>query len=413
VTTVEVAAPPTLGRWTRIVGGLSMNLALGTLYAWSVFVAPLESQFGWKRTETSLAFTIAVVTFAASFIVAGRLQDRFGPFWISMAGALLVSLGFFMCAETHSLAWLYGWFGVVVGLGNGFGYATPIPVMAKWFPDHRGLAVGTAVAGYGGGSALFGPLCSSYLIPTYGLPTTFRVLGLVFLVMTLIGAILLRNPPAGYRPPGWKGPGESGVAAAPARQDGPGVLLRSPSFYLMWVAYALGTSAGLMVINQLKPFASAKGLSEAAASIAFFIGAAGNATGRLGTGWLSDSFGRLNVLRLMIGVSMVAMLVLDSAASTVLGLYALIFVVYACYGAQMSVNATATADFWGTKHAGINYGLLFTAFGVAGVLGPQVGSWLYVRYGDYRAAFFAAAGLAAVALVCELLARRPAERGTD
>ena len=147
-----------INRWWRVVGGLSMNLALGTLYAWSIFVAPLEKEFGWKRAQTSAVFGIAVVVFALSFIVAGRLQDKFGPFWISLTGGVLVSLGFFLCAYTHSLNYLYVCFGVIGGLGNGFGYATPIPVMAKWFPDKRGLAVGLAVAGYGGGSAIFGPL---------------------------------------------------------------------------------------------------------------------------------------------------------------------------------------------------------------------------------------------------------------
>src|ERR1700722_18609014 len=134
-----LTAPRTINRWWRVVGALSMNMALGSLYAWSVFVAPLESRFGWKRTETSMAFTIAVVCFSLAFILAGRLQDRFGPFRVSVVGGLLASLGFFMCSYTDNLSWLYVWFGVVVGLGNGFGYATPIPVMANWFPDHRVL----------------------------------------------------------------------------------------------------------------------------------------------------------------------------------------------------------------------------------------------------------------------------------
>ena len=202
-TTPSVPRESSINRWWRVVGGLSMNLALGTLYAWSVFVAPLEKQFGWKRTQTSMAFTIAVVAFALAFIVAGRLQDRFGPFWVSLAGGLLVSLGFFMSAGVHSLNDLYFWFGVVAGIGIGFGYTTPIAVMSKWFPDHRGLAVGLAVAGFGGGSAIFGPLCKSYLIPHYGLAATFRILSGIFLVMTTIGAFLLQNPPPGYAPEGW------------------------------------------------------------------------------------------------------------------------------------------------------------------------------------------------------------------
>src|SRR5260221_1640973 len=180
-----------------------MNLALGTLYGWSVFVAPLEQQFGWKRADTSMVFTIAVVVFALSFVVAGRIQDKIGPLYCSLAGGILVSLGFFLCAYTTSLTYLFICFGVIGGLGNGFGYATPIPVMAKWFPDKRGLAVGLAVGGYGAGSAIFGPLSSKVLIPDYGWRETFMILGAIFFVMTMIGAFLLKNPPAGYRPAGW------------------------------------------------------------------------------------------------------------------------------------------------------------------------------------------------------------------
>jgi OFA family oxalate/formate antiporter-like MFS transporter len=388
-----------------------MNLALGTLYAWSVFVAPLEQRFGWKRTETSMVFTVAVAVFALAFILAGRLQDKFGPFWVSITSGLLVSLGFLMCAETRSLNWLYFWFGLVVGFGIGFGYATPIPVMAKWFPDHRGLAVGLAVAGFGGGSALFGPLCSSYLIPHYGLATTFRILGGIFLVMTMVGAFLLRNPPPGYVPEGWTplAPETSGAAATPYEFT-PGEVLRTPTFYLMWVAYALGGSSGLMVISQLVPFALDEGIPSGAASAALFIGAAGNVAGRTFSGWMSDAFGRLNVLRLMIGLSVVAMPLLYAFAEPghVAGFFAMVFVVYWCFGTQLSVNASTAVDFWGTKNAGVNYGLLYTAYGVAGIIGPRIGSSLFVQHGHYGWAFAIAAVLAAVAMVCELLARRPA-----
>ena len=326
---------------------------------------------------------------------------------MSVTGGVLVSLGFFMCAETQSLNWLYFWFGIVVGLGNGFGYATPIPVMAKWFPDHRGLAVGLAVAGYGGGSAIFGPLCANYLIPTYGLAVTFRILGGIFLVMTMIGAFLLRNPPAGYRPEGWTPAASTAKAKASPYEFSPGEAIRTPTFSLMWVAFALGASSGLMVISQLVPFAKEKGIAPAAASAALLVGAAGSVAGRTLSGWMSDALGRLNVLRLMIGVSVVAMPLLYAAAGTVAGLYAAVFVVYWCFGTQLSVNASTTSDFWGTKNAGINYGLMYTAYGVAGVIGPRIGSWVFDEFHSYRIAFDVAAGLAAVALVCELVARKP------
>lgn len=391
-----------MSRWWRVAGGLSMNLALGTLYGWSVFVAPLESRFGWRRADTSMVFTIAVIVFALSFVVAGRIQDKFGPLVCSLTGGILVSLGFYLCSYTTSLGYLYFCFGVIGGLGNGFGYATPIPVMAKWFPDKRGLAVGLAVGGYGAGSAIFGPLAQLKLIPAYGLPATFQILGATFFVMTMVGAALLRNPPAGYKPEG-RSPAAAAKRAAASREFTPGEMLRTRRFYLMWVGYALGCSAGLMVISQLVPFAKSVGVAAAALStMTLVVGAFGNASGRILSAWMSDRLGRINVLRVMIGISMIAMPALYAVGSNVALLYVAVFVVYWCYGTQLSVNGAAAADFWGTKNAGINYGFLFTAWGVAGIIGPRIGGVLYDRYHNYQAAFYTAAVLAGVALVCKL-----------
>ncbi len=401
------AAYSGISRWWRVIGGLSMNIALGTLYAWSVFVAPLEKEFHWTRAETSNVFGIAVVSFALTFIVAGRLQDKYGPFWISLIGGVLVSLGFFLCSYTHSLNYLYVCFGVIGGIGNGFGYSTPIPVMAKWFPDKRGLAVGLAVGGYGAGSALFGPLCNLKLIPAYGVHTTFQILGGIFLVMTVFGAFLMKNPPAGYRPAGWT-PGTA-KAAASTYDFTPSEVLRTPAFYLMWIAYALGCLAGLMVISQLVPFAKSVGIPSAAlATMGLVVGAIGNASGRILSGWMSDALGRLNVLRLMIAISMIAMPILYKVGGNVTLLYGAVFVVYWCYGTQLSVNGAAAADFWGTKNAGMNYGMLFTAWGFAGYFGSKIGGTMYDKYHNYQMAFYTAAVLAGVALLCELAAKRPA-----
>jgi len=407
--TAQIPATTDLNRWWRVVGGLSMNMALGTLYAWSVFVAPLEKDFHWTRSQTSNAFTIAVAVFALTFIAAGRLQDKFGPFWISIGGGVLVSLGFFLCSYTSSLTWLYVCFGVIGGLGNGFGYATPIPVMAKWFPDKRGLAIGLAVGGYGGGSAIFGPLASKFLIPTYGWRPTFMILGGLFLAMTLFGSFLLKNPPVDYRPAGWQPALTTAKNAATTIDFTPAQVLRTPTFYCMWFAYALGASAGLMVISQLVPFAKSQGIaSDLLATLTLVVAAFGNAGGRILSGWLSDNLGRLNVLRLMIGISIFAMPLLYMTGSNATMLYVMVFIVYWCYGTQLSVNASTTSDFWGTKNAGINYGLLFSAWGVAGIIGPRIAGQMFDKFNNYRAAFYTAAVLSALALVLEFLARRPA-----
>ena len=394
-----------MNRWLPVVGGVSMNLALGSLYAWSVFVLPLEQEFGWSRAETSWTFTIAIVTFAASFILAGRIQDMRGPRICASIGGTLVGLGFVLASFTTSLWQLYVMFGVVVGLGNGFGYATPVPVASKWFPDKRGLVVGIMVGGYGAGSAIFGPLATS-LIGSVGWRPTFQILGVLFFAMGMIGAWLLVNPPAGYQPSGWTPP-QSGVAASGSREYSPPEMVRTRTFALLWVAYCLGVTAGLMVISQLVPFARAAGLGAAAATFAITIGAVGNAGGRILSGWLSDTLGRLTTLRVMVLVSAVAMPALFGLRENVFLFYVLAMVVYWCYGTQLSVFASTTADFYGTRNLGMNYGLLFSAWGVAGFIGPLIGAQVFDAFGDYRYAFYAAAVLALVSLGALALARPP------
>jgi MFS transporter, OFA family, oxalate/formate antiporter len=407
-----MAAAVPMGRWWRLAGGLLMTLALGSLYAWSVFVAPLEAEFAWKRSQTSTVFTIAVVMFASSFVLAGRLQDRFGPLWIAITGGLLVSLGFFLCSYTTSLHYLFLCYGVLGGVGNGFGYATVVPVMAKWFPDRRGLAIGVALAGYGAGSAIFGPIADLELFPHFGWRASCTILGATFFVMTMVASLLLRNPLESDR-----ARLEAAVAKANrsrptqfqvAHNFPPTEMLRTPTFYLLWLGFGLGSSAGLLVISQLVPFAKSQGVPRALlATIGLVVGAAGNVSGRIFSGWLSDRLGRLNTLRAVLAVSGIAMPLLYRVGAHVSALYWGVFIVYFCYGTQASVNPATVSDFWGTRHAGVNYGLLFSAWGMAGIIGPTMGGLLFDRYQNYQAAFYAAGILAAIALVCVSLASRP------
>ena len=399
--------PTTISRWWRLVGALLMTLALGTLYAWSVFVAPLENEFGWKRAQTSNIFTIAAVMFATSLLLAGRLQDRFGPFWMAITGGTLVSLGFFLCAYTTSLHYFFLCYGVLGGIGNGFGYATVVPVMAKWFPDKRGLAIGLALAGYGGGSAIFGPVANLLLFPHFGWRTACMILGGIFLMMTMVGSFLLKNPPVGYWPNDSL-PAFSSRVAVSHYDFTPMEVLCTPAFYFMWVGFGLGSSAGLLIISQLVPFARSQGIPGVAlATMTLAVGASGNVSGRILSGWLSDILGRLNTLRVVLAISTVAIPVMYWVGAHVFSVYVMVYIVYFCYGAQASVNPAAISDFWGTKYAGANYGLLFTAWGVAGIIGPTIGGVLFDKYRNYEAAFYAAAILAAIAFVCVLAARRP------
>ena len=184
-------------------------------------------------------------------------------------------------------------------------------------------------------------------------------------------------------------------------------MVKTPAFYFMWIAYALGTSAGLMLISQLVPFGRQQlNIVETAANLAIAVGAVGNASGRIFSGWLSDTIGRLQTLRLMVGVSILAFLVLPHIGGVVT-LYGLVFVVYWCYGTQLSVYASTTGDFFGTKNLGANYGLLFTAWGVAGIIGPIIAGRLFDIFGNYSNAFYVGSGICALALGSLLLAKRP------
>jgi MFS transporter, OFA family, oxalate/formate antiporter len=379
-------------RWLPVVGGVMMNMALGTFYANSTFLPALEKEFGWTRAQTSLVTTFGIVMIASWLVVGGRLNDRKGPRITALIGGLLFSLGFFLASHVHSLLQFYLTVGVCVGAGNGFGYVVPTVVGSKWFPDKRGLVVGVMIGGYGAGSAVFGPLAST-LIDRVGWRAMFQILAAIFFVMTMAATYLLKNPPAGYRPPNWN-PARASMLSRGVDVDA-SEMVRTRTFWALWIAYALGTTAGTMVISQLVPFARAAG--HTAALAIFILTAFGNASGRLFSGWISDHAGRLHTLRAVLLISALAMPALFLFRESVF-VYALLFVVYYCYGTHFSVYASASADIWGTKNLGFNYGLLLCAWGVAGILGPVLGGRVYVATGECRWAFFIAAAVSLVAI---------------
>lgn len=391
--------------WPALVGGALLNVALGTFYAWSVFVPALEHEFGWTRTQTSLVPTIASTMIASMFLVAGFLQRRIGPRSVAVIGGVLFSGGLLLASWTHSLSMLYLTWGVMLGAGVGFGYLVPISVGSKWFPHHRGLVNGLAIAIFAAGSGLFGPL-AGMLVERIGWRTTFQVMAAVFFVFTMAGAYLLKDPPLGYTGPAKKSIGVTRPSAHPVDVPTWQVFL-SPTFLALWVAYALGTTAGTMVISQLVPFARLAGLSAKTAAFALTVGAIGSASGRFFSGWLSDHLGRLHTLRAIILTSMLVTPLLYVWRAEILAFYVLLFFVYYCYGTQLSVYAALAGDFWGTRYLATNYGLLFLAWGLAGVLGPVLGARVFVSTGAYQYAFFVSAGLACAALVILSLVRAP------
>jgi len=393
-------------RWPALVGGGLMNVALGTYYAWSVYVPALEKEFGWTRTQTSLVATIDMVMLASSFLVAGMLQNRIGPRAVATIGGLLFSAGLFLASYTQSLTMLYLTWGLMVGIGLGFGYLAPITVGSKWFPNHRGLVNGLAIGIFAAGSGVFGPIAGR-LVENIGWRATFQALAGLFFLFTMVGAYLMKDPPDGYVAPVSRSKAVNRPKAHHIEVPTSKVL-RMPTFYLLWFAYALGTTAGTMVISQLVPFARASGFTAPNAAFAITIGAIGSASGRFLSGWMSDHFGRLFTLRGMIIMSMVATPSLYVFREEAVLFYMLLFVVYYCYGTQLSVYTALAGDFYGTKYLATNYGVLLCAWGFAGVLGPVIGSRVFVSTGTYQYAFFGSAGLALAALVLLTIVRPPA-----
>ena len=404
--TLDSHSPPKYPKgWPALLGGGLVNIAFGTYYMWSVFVPALEHEFGWSRPQTSLVSTIDMVMLASMFTVAGMFQNRLGVRTVATIGGMLFSLGMLLASFVHSLPMLYLTSGLMVGTGLGFGFLAPITVGSKWFPNHRGLVNGFAIAVFGAGSGIFGPF-AGLLIERVGWRETFQILAGIFLVLTMTGAYLLKDPPPGYVGPPGKATGKG--RPRPSSRDVPtSRVLRDPVFIALWIAHALGTTAGTMVISQLVPFARLSGLNARTAAFAITVGAIGSASGRLFSGWMSDHFGRLPALRTVIAISMMVTPMLYLWRGDVLVFYPLLCAVYYCYGTQISVYASLVGDFWGLKYMPTNYGVLLLAWGCAGVGGPYIGSHVFQSTGSYRDAFFGAAGLACVALIILALVRIP------
>jgi len=401
-----MAEPRVPNRWFIVLAGIVIQLALGTVYAFSVFRNPLMAKFGWTVTQTTNAFTITLVFFTVAMIFAGRWQDRVGPRIVATVGGLLLGAGTLLASQTSSLMMLYLSYGVLGGLGIGFAYVTPIATIVKWFPDMRGLMTGLAVFGFGAGSLIFAPLAAK-LIVSYGVLTTFAILGVIFLVAVTGSAQALQNPPAGWRPAGWNPP-EPKPGTLVKADYAPTEMLSTLSFWMLWVMYLFGEAAGLMVISQASPMGQevAK-LSKEAAAAAVGLLAIFNGLGRILWGWVSDRVGRVYTLVAMFLLLAADMfLVLPRAASygtfvTGIALAALSF------GGYLALLPALTADYFGTKNYGLNYGWMFTAYGAASIFGPGVIARVKEATGNYTAALYIYAALALIGVILALLTRPP------
>ena len=398
----------THNRWVIAAAGVLMQIALGAVYAWSVFRTPLTKSFGWTISEVTLTFTIAIFVLGLAAFAGGLWMRRSGPRTVALTAGVLYGLGVFLASFSGGrLWWLYCSYGVIAGVGLGLGYIVPVATLVKWFPDKRGLITGLAVAGFGAGALITAPIATR-LIASVGVLQTFAILGAAYFVAVTGGALFMRNPPDGYRPPGWT-PTATQQQQRAARACTLREAMRSWQWYGLWTLLFLNTTAGIAVISQAAPmFQEITGISAArAASIVGIISIA-NGAGRLLWAWLSDLVGRRPVFLAMFLLQALIFWLLPSARSLPL-FAALTVAVLLCYGGGFGTMPAFTADYFGAEHVGSIYGLMLTAWGVAGVLGPTMIAALRERSGGYDSALRLIAGLMLVSAVIPLLVRPPAE----
>jgi OFA family oxalate/formate antiporter-like MFS transporter len=405
-----------MNRWWVVVGALIIQMSLGAVYIWSVFQSPLKEVFpAWTEGDVTMPAQIVLASFALAVIFGGRLQDKFGPRAVATTGGFILGWGLILAMLTGNfdantaLIWLIVTFSIIGGIGIGMAYVCPIATCVKWFPDKRGLVTGLAVAGFGAGAFFFAPLAKGLImggkyqllgaslfdVPELGIFRTFMVLGIIFLVAVVIGAQLLRNPPAGYVPAGWTPPPTANGATANAVDFTSKEMLRTPMFWLLWLTYFAGSTAGLLVIMKaapiyqsfsigamVPPIAEADFKSIAAqAAMAVSILAIFNSLGRILWGKISDNLGRKMTLMLIFTICGTVMVGLGNMQTYPLYLIG-ISLVGLCFGGFLALYPALTADFFGTKDIGSNYGWIFSAYGAGGLFGPFLAAWLMKKVAD-------------------------------
>ena len=404
--------PPATNRgWLVTFSGTGINLALGILYAWSLIKSAIaeEKTFGWQSTQLNDPYALCCLIFAFAMVLAGRCQDKFGPRLTASIGGLLVGAGFVLCSTTNSYGlWLLG-FGVLVGIGIGFGYSSATPPALKWFPPSRtGLIAGLVVAGFGLAPVYLAP-ASQYLLGHYQIQKTMLILGIAFVAIVCGLAQLLVNPPPGYVAGPKPAPGATAKAVAASAT--PSEILRQPTFWLLWVIYFIGAGAGLMVIGSVSGMAK-NSMGSKWAFVAVAVMAIGNASGRILAGILSDKIGRRWTLCLVLLIQALLMFAaIPVTASKDMAAVVIVLVaafIGANYGANLALFPSYTKDLWGLKSFGMNYGVLFTAWGVGGLVLPRLQQTLTAKSGgSYTSSFITAGVLLLVGTALTFLIRPP------
>ncbi|HLH06279.1 MAG TPA: OFA family MFS transporter [Terriglobales bacterium] len=394
-------------RWTIAVAAVVMQICLGAVYGWSVFVKPLVGTNHWPLTQVSLTFTLSVAFLGVGTVIGGLWMDRVGPRKVATVAGVLYGVGYLVAAwaaSSHSLPLLYAGYGVIAGIGMGMGYITPIATIAKWFPDRRGLMTGIAVCGYGAGALVMSPIAAREIV-AYGIPVTFASLGVAYFILVVASAQFYVNPPAGWTLPGWK-PTSAVARAATTIDFTVSQAMRTWQFWLLWIMLFLNVSAGIMIISQASPMAQQiAGLSTLAAAGVVGLISIFNALGRVFWAWVSDYIGRAMTYFLLYAIQVVVFFFLVTAhsASTFSVCVALVGL---CYGGGFGVMPSFTADFFGPKFMGGIYGWILLAWGAGAIPSPILIAHVRQTTGIYAPAVHVLNVVVLVALLLPILARK-------
>jgi len=425
-------------RWLVAIMGTLLMVLLGTVYAWSFFQKPLVATYSWSNSQVMWAFNLAICFLGLAAAWGGINLAKFGPTKLAVSGGILFGLGYLIggfALSQHSLWLLYLGYGVIGGWGLGLGYVTPVATAAKWFPDKKGLVTGMVVMGFGFGALIMSKVFAPFLMDVTGgnLIQVFLYLGVAFLVLCVLFAVFLKNPPAGYVPAGYTPPG--GVAKAAADAAAPTASLSryllSGKFIMMWIVFFCNICAGIAVISLQSPLmqdivqkadstlnlkaleaagASAETITAAVASLAAIgatliaISSLFNGFGRFLWGGLSDKLGRTNVFRLLLGTQLIAFIIMVFTGSPwIFGI--LVCYVLLCYGGGFGTMPSFVTDVYGAKLMPNVYGVILTAWAAGGVVGPQIFALIKDKFAENAAtySFYTGAAFLAVGLVFSLL----------
>jgi len=396
-------------RWGIAVAGFLMQMALGAVYAWSVFRTPLVRQFHWSIEEVTFTFTVSIFVLGVACFFGGLWLNLKGPRVVALTGGFLYGLGVFLASfSADKLWWLYLSYGVIGGIGVGFAYIVPIAALVKWFPDRRGLITGIAVGGFGAGALVVAPVATR-LIQSVGVLHTFAYLGVAYLLVTMGAGYFMQNPPAGWKPDGWV-PSTTKTTQRAAQDFTLGGALKTWQWWALWLLLFLNTSAGISIISQESPMFQEIGRASAIVAAGMVgITSIGNALGRVFWAWVSDAITRRWTFATMFLLQVGLFWVLPGLASaTVLTVLSLIILM--CYGGGFGTMPAFAADYFGSKNVGPIYGLMLTAWGSASAFGPLLIAHMRQSDGSYTGGLHVIAGIMAVSTLLPILVSAPKPR---